>query len=691
MLNRHSKRNWAGKGSLKVKHLAVPTFFLCILAGLPAGAVTNWVDGTAYGTNYSALAHAGSIASKADGSGSLIIGSSSTTNLSLGHAINGFIAVTNRANSFSIAASNATLKSSDYAVLAIVGGTNTITGGHFIGTTGTGGSFPPLPNQTQTTNANGSAAMGGLIANSTATIIGSEFAGAAGQNGLMVQGSSLVISNGIFRGGDAGDSGYGGSGLRATDASTVTIYDGSFTGKVGNTAFYLKDSNATVYDGTFVGNVGGSAAMPVAGDGLFSILSGATTNHVTLYGGDFSSLAFYGATGSVQHFLAGTNLVVHNGIIQNGGTVVIDNQNNAALQEITLADGRMEFDRDFTLGSNGVFNLFHGQLAAASNLVFASDSSLNFVVSNGYAQITADTATFQSNSTIQVYASSVGLATGTNNIDVLVANTGIFVDAGSVTNPATTAIFGSNVNTTVTTDWLTLYNGYSIEGGNTLRFQLIAQTWGSAWATDGQPKDLANELQTLDDGTMAAIVSPMNSASFKAAIEETYFTTMNTFQTALQGLNAAVGQSASRGTEFRELLKLPTGAKGPEETTSGNDWRGWGKYYGQFLSHDADGLNQKYDATLHGGVIGADHSFGNLLIGLSGGAGNYHITGQDNAEERINAYHGSLYGTYGAEHAYLDTGIAYGFNQVESQTSDPFILNGDFNAQVLSAYLGGGY
>lgn len=262
--------------------------------------------------------------------------------------------------------------------------------------------------------------------------------------------------------------------------------------------------------------------------------------------------------------------------------------------------------------------------------------------------------------------------------------------AGGTTSLATTASFNATVDTTASTDWLTLFNGAFVDSNNTLSLQFIVNTWGAAWGADGQLLALADELQTLDDGTMAAIVSPLGSEAARTTVETTYFTTMNTFQTTLQGLNAAVGQSASRGTEFRELLKLPPGAKGPG-SAPGNEWRGWGKYYGQFLSHDVDGLNPEYDATLHGGVVGADHCFGNLMIGLSGGGGNYLITGANQAEERISAYHGSLYGTYGAERAYLDAGVAYGQNQVESQTAEPFVLKGEFDARLISAFLGGGY
>jgi len=89
-------------------------------------------------------------------------------------------------------------------------------------------------------------------------------------------------------------------------------------------------------------------------------------------------------------------------------------------------------------------------------------------------------------------------------------------------------------------------------------------------------------------------------------------------------------------------------------------------------------------------VIGVDKSLGGLLVGISGGYGRYSTTTGIDGEEDITAYHGSLYGTLGIGKAYIDAGVAYGFNEVENQTTSPFVLNGEFDAQILSAYLGGG-
>ncbi|MCK4564346.1 MAG: autotransporter domain-containing protein [Verrucomicrobia bacterium] len=700
MIKMDSKRHWAEQKRGAI-HRMVAALFLC--SALFSQAATNWVDGLAYGTDYSALATAGSIASVSSTNGSLIVGHESTTNLTLGHDITGFVFITNKVAGFKVDATGATVTTSKDYVFTAINATNlVITGGRFIGTVGSGGSSPPpIPGRPDPTNST-SAAMGGLLLNSTATISGAEFAGIEHTAGFTMGRSTVSISNSIFRGGDTG------TGLIAHNNSMVTIQSGSFTGGVGKTAFYLQDSDATIHDGTFVGNIGGSSA--VASDGLFSELTGATTNQVNLHGGTFSSLAFYGVDGSVQHFMAGTNLTVHNGIIQDGGTVVVDNQSDSALTNITVFNGTMAFPSNaFTLLDGGSF-ILGGQnsTAAFGNLDISADATVDV----GTGQLTADrlsvqssgslafginestngfatlaTAYFHTNATISVDAATANFGSGTNDVTLLSASSGIFM-VGVSTNPASSEDFTTNNVEVVVSERSRLEDIIVLGPFLSLRFTTL--TLREYWNVDGQMGDLADELDTINNPEMMAIINAIDDPALSGAItEETYFTTMNTFQTAMQGLQAALGQSVSRGAEFREELKLlPPGAKGPQRN---NELRGWGKYHGQFYNHDAEGLNSAYDATLHGGVVGVDKSFGDLLLGLSGGGGNYSTTTGDDGREDIRAYHGALYGTYGTDRAYFDAGIAYGFNAVETRTSGPFVLSGEFDAEVATAYLGGGY
>jgi len=646
-----------GGGGQKAKHLAVLAFFLCALS---SQAATNWVEGLAYGTTD--WSTAGSIFSQASTNGSLIVGHESTTNLTLAHAITGFVFITNKVDGFKVDAAGATLTTSEDYVFTAVNATNlVIEGGRFIGAVGTGGGLPPIPGRPNPTNST-RAALGGLLLSSTATINGAEFAGIEHTDGLAMDRSALTTSNSTFRGGDTG------AGLVARNHSTLTIHSGSFTGGIGNTALYLQDSDATIHDGTFTGNIGGTSI--IAGDGLFSILTGATTNQVNLHGGTFSSLAFYGIDGSVQHFLAGTNLTVQNGIIQDGGTVIVDDQSGGALTDIWIESGTMDFGGDaFSLPDGGTLGFGIGEST------------------NGF--LTAGTAYFHTNSTIEVNASSAGFTSGTTNVVLLSTSGGIFIGDTATNRVATSADFTDD-NVAATVSGRTKLEDIFVDSGQFLRFHFTTLSLGEYWNVDGQMGELADELEDINNPAMMATIDAIDDPDLSQAItEETYFTTMNTFQTAMQGLQAAVGQSVSRGAEFREQLKLaPPGAKGPERK---NDLRGWAKFYGQFHTHDAEGLNPGYDTTLHGGVAGVDHSFGNLLIGISGGSGRYSTTSGSDGEENTTAYNGSLYATYGTDRAYFDAGIAYGFNQVETRTTSPFVLNGEFDAQILSGYLGGGY
>lgn len=648
MMTTHQTQHRAVQNGKKVQCLAVLAFFLC--ASLSTHAQSNIVDGTAYGTNYAMWATAPSIYSISNGAGNLYIGYTNTASITLSNKIDGAITIDNTFSNFAISATGSTVSNGQYTALAVIGGTNlTITGGTFIGSGG------------------------GYITNSVAHITGSEVAGVNDTDGFTMERSDLVVSNSTFRGGDSG------IGLVALDHSTVTIHSGSFTGGEGTTAFYLQDSDVTVYGGTFAGNI--DETNSVAGEGLFSELTEATTNHVTLHGGDFSSLAFYSTNGAVQHFLAGTNLIVRNGIIQNGGTVIVDNQNDSALTNILVLSGTM----DFTTNS---FSLLDGGI-----LGFGVSESTNGL-------LTAQTAYFHTNSTLEVDASTAGFSSGTNEVVLLSTASGNSIYMiGTSTNLATDADFTTN-NVGATVSGRSTLNDVFVDNGQFLRFQFTTEALREYWDATGQLGDLADELDRINNTAMMAAIDTIDDPNLsKAATEETYFTVRNTFQTVLHGMQAAVGPSVSRGAEYREQLKLkspgsskqrrsgPSGARGPQRS---NDLRGWAKYYGQRYSHDADGLNPEYDTDLDGGVIGVDKSLGSLLVGISGGYGRYNTTTGIDGEEDITAYHGSLYGTLGIGKAYIDAGVAYGFNEVENQTTSPFVLNGEFDAQILSAYLGGG-
>jgi hypothetical protein len=757
--------------SKKAMRFAAFAFFLFI-AIHPAQGQTNVVSGIAYGTND--LSVATSIASIEDGAGTLLIGFSSTTNLALGHDISGFIVITNQAADFSIAATtNAVVTSSAGPALTVINATNlSLTGGRYLGEATSGdGEFPPIPGVEGT-------AVGGLLRNSTATIDGSEFAGAAGNAGMVVQASDLIVTDGSFIGGAGAaglfavsnstvtinsgsftgvvgmavqestliindgifSGGEGGAGLFAISNSIVTINDGSFTGGKnaealyasnsdvtieagtfsgaenaevlyainsdvtindgsftggGNAeALYAINSDVTIEDGTFNGGMNAAALYAENGDltinggtfqggafgadsyfGLVSIADAAQTNNITLNGGSFSSIDFAGS--GVQILTAGAGVQVDDYVVLDGGALIVDNTSSSAFQNLWIRGGNIRFLNDYSLFSGGRLEL----LTSTNNAV---------------APFFADTATFETNSTIDVDASLSNFSTGTNDVVLVSTENGLSViDAGGNTNSATDANLEENVNLTATTVGRTVLSEVLVVGSTNLVYRFTTESLKDYWNAKGPFGVFADELESLITPEMDTIINLIdNPAISSRAVQQTYFTTFNSFQTALQGMRAAVGQSVARGTQLRDQKRMvPRGARGPTRQPGlpESRIRGWGKYYGNYYTHSDSGLYPSYDSRIHGGVVGIDTSIGKLIIGISGGASQYNTDFDGGGNENTTAAHGNLYGTYGAERGYIDAGIAYGWNQVDTRTADPFRLDGDYDAQLANAYLGGGY
>jgi hypothetical protein len=747
MLNSQPKQQLVVNGSKKVWHVIVSAFFLCALAPLSSYAITNWADGIAYGTNFGALATDPSITSITNGPGSLAIGFSNTTSITLNHQVNGSITVSNRFSNFTLTGTGSTVSNSQLAVLSVTGGTNlAITGGTYQGTSGTGGFvLPPTPGVPSVTNATSSAAFGalilgtekvtiskasfsgatysptdstsegtdGILAANTSLIFtddGSESSTLTGGNadsadtdslggaGLALFSSSLLASNGTFKGGSsgvAGSSSLGGDGIFATN-SVLEIHGGTFTGgnagsattSQGGYGIFAIDSDIQIEGGEFTGGTAGNQAF----FGLFSRATSNQSTSIELNGGTYNLIGFDGK--GTQYLTAGTNLVVRDGVVLYEGTLVVTNEIDAPFQTNTIVGGTMQFANDFNLAQDGEFFIssHEGQIDFTNkNLNVSSGATLFFrATTNGTGMISGENISFETNSTVTVVNQLAGLSVGSSITSTVVsATSNLYVVTAGGTSNATLDNFVENVNIQTNSAERTGLAGIMIDGGD-LRLRFTTKTLREYWSATGQLGTLADELDSIGLTEMLAIIDNINNPiTSGAAVEQTYFTAINTFQTALHGLRAAAGQSEARSTEFRSQLGLiPLGARGPQRN---NDLRGWAKYYAQYLSHDEQGLNDAYDTFLHGGVVGIDHSFGNLLLGISGGSGHYSTQFDNDAEETIIAYHGGAYGTYGGEHVYVDLGVAYGHNEVETKTATPFVLDGEFEAQMLSAYIGAGY
>lgn len=627
----------------------------------------------------------------------------------------------------------------------------TFSGGTLVIKDYTSGGTPPLPGQTnaatfQTSVAQGADGLyvenGHLLLMDNSTLTGGngleadstrKDVYASGGNGLSLINSTAVITNGIFRGGNGGNaevsasrSGYaqggyglyasnstavihsgtfsgglggavngdiasGGSGLVAIDGSSITNIGGSFSGSGGTAAVQLYDSDFTSMGGLYTG-------------GLISSTTGSKTNTLSLLGGTFDSISLVNNSSSGMQLITASNLIVSTEIYQSGGTVKIENVEDAGFENLVIDGGSMEFTEDLALTgslalnssdskaifqgldieSNATVDLGIGQIDATGAFNLMNGATLNItILTNQSGSITAGSASFSINSSMLVDASLAGFSSGIATNTFLATSSGV---SGFNTNDVLTEVKVS-ANTNVV--GRTSFEGFLINANN-LSVIFNTATLSNYWNATGDLAVLAEELEYLASAEMNAIINNMGPDASQTAIVETYFTTMNTFQVAKQGLDTAVGLSLSRGTEFRDQLNLPTGAKGPDSKLE-NDWRFWAKYYGNFYHRNQNGINAEYDATLHGGVIGMDKSFGSLLVGLSGGIGQNKIETVNDAEQNMDSYQVAIYSTLGKNHAYLDAGLAYGFNGVDSQTADPFILKSEFDTHLISAHLGGGY
>ncbi|QBG47536.1 autotransporter domain-containing protein [Verrucomicrobia bacterium S94] len=607
------------------------------------------------------------------------------------------------------------------------------------------GGGPPLPGEASVANASGSTAL--IVENGTYASIsdGTLTGGAAGSassietntwavggHGLEIYSSSVVLSNTTVSGGAGGSAGAygnytsyatGGHAVLATN-STLVIHSGTFnagaggsvngTDDAGGYALYARNgSSVTNYGGTF--NAADDLHSAViensdmttyggtySGEGLLSITTGSGHNDLYLHGGNFNGLSFINTSNGTQ-FVSVSNIAVYADVYMEGGTVEVENYDDTAFQTLKIESGTLTFNQDFVLSGDitlnttestvhfsgltvtngGTLNTGTGSIITSGDARFATGSGLNLsIITNQAGMLQAASVTFETNSSLTVDASLAGLSSGVTNISIIsgalsgfdtnLINAEIIVSANTNAESRTTAVFDPS--------------------GSGLSIIFDTLKLSDYWNAAGDFAVLANELENLAPTEMNVIINNLGVKQSSALVEETYFTTMNTFQVAKQGLDAAIGLSLSRGTEFRDQLalpKAPNGLRGPGAETP-NDWRFWMKYYGNFYSRSPDGLNPEYDATMHGGLIGMDKSFGRLLIGLAGGMGNYKIDAESSAEQTMNAFQGTVYSTIGFGHSFIDAGLAYGFNDVESSTADPLTLESEFDSHLFSAHLGGG-
>jgi subtilase-type serine protease len=116
----------------------------------------------------------------------------------------------------------------------------------------------------------------------------------------------------------------------------------------------------------------------------------------------------------------------------------------------------------------------------------------------------------------------------------------------------------------------------------------------------------------------------------------------------------------------------------------------WGRGYGSYLKQDSTGDFGGYDATIGGGVIGADKRFSHGLIGLAGGYASTSLNGNWGDDGDADTVYGTFYGALNTKKVYLDFSLNYAVNDVETKGPSVLGYEGDYDAYTYSAYLGAG-
>ncbi|VGO16121.1 hypothetical protein PDESU_04711 [Pontiella desulfatans] len=161
-----------------------------------------------------------------------------------------------------------------------------------------------------------------------------------------------------------------------------------------------------------------------------------------------------------------------------------------------------------------------------------------------------------------------------------------------------------------------------------------------------------------------------------------------------------MAESTSKGSDYDALVDAVHGAlpMPTEDIEIPPSYQIWGRGYAAMLnqkttgSFDAvDDYFSGYDATVAGAILGMDKRLNNMMFGLAGGYAHTMLEGNRDNDGTANTVHGVGYFSAMLNDLYLDANVNYAFSGVETTTMDDFGYSGEYDANTLSFYLGGGY
>ncbi len=551
-----------------------------------------------------------------------------------------------------------------------------ITGGHFEG--GKGGNSQSINGEAYAFGGSG------VLATGDTTINGGTFIGAKGGTvngekatdgaGVKIINANLTINEGTFKGtGEENDS-IGNNLALWLDNSSLTVSSNSSAIINDNILITgIGDSKITILDGTIAGDIysANTATTTVTVAESAATFAGAFNqyigkvdvkltasddakffNEVNVLTGEFgfSDHKATTATGSVYSlYTADSSLKFNAGVDLSDGTTI-----NAGVGIVNVNGG------DLVMGDNSRITLLP-DLSSTSPQVTISG---NLVATNSDAKLVARAIAPNAAGTKQL-VSYAGADFGSNNIDDMVdVNFGWLTQTSSI-----------DTNNGITANWE--YN--SLES-----------------RTNTTYKGLNANLLAVADGVITSdtngLFHAMNSLGDEVGTQSLRYSLSqapDVADTAFQINRGISGQLATRSSDFRaqngfaSTQTAPAGVAGP---TSDKGMQGWIRAYAITGDRGVDGTFSKSESSAFGTIVGVDKSFGNLLIGLSGGYGSSDIEGESTYETDTDIYHGSIYSTVAGETTFLDLSLTY----AQMETEELGLRSGSFDAMNLSGYLGAG-
>ncbi|ARN74235.1 autotransporter domain-containing protein [Oceanicoccus sagamiensis] len=590
----------------------------------------------------------------------------------------------------------------------------------------------------------------------TGSSVGVAVVDAGSSIGALINGANGVIDGAIEGAIITRDGGSIGS---VTNAGTIMGQTdfGAAGGSFDNsgTAGDLLAVTAVTNSGT-LGNVqfvpGGGTFVSTAGTvGNVTGVSGASSNAGTVGNVSFAAAGVFTNTGSAGD-ISGADDVINSGSTGNvtGVNGVINT--GMIMGQVALTGGDVLNDGDISGGISGALNVFNTGTIGGNVMLnggsYASDGGTSGTVTGAGVMVAGSLGNGVTVSTINgdltfngelvVVAAAQSGAGFTSNgrfevtgdVDLTGATINVALDTGSVTAEGDEFAFlgagGSLISDASTADGLDIDSGSSVVGftieerGNelfaiagvsdfTAPIDDVIEEAGLTGSTGAD--NVTNVAEALNDvpaedvesgSELDQVLGNLQSSSLTDEEKVVALTTLDPDTVESSAVGALSADTAAAGTVNNRVAAL-RGYYGFSGAVAG-DPMGIHGFWVQAYDNETDQSTRDgvdgFDADTFGFAGGFDGAISeNVNAGVAFSYADTDVEGKVEANEMsIESYRLALYGSYNAETYYLDSQLAYAFNEYETEraidptlTSAPLVATGDHDGDQYSLRVRGGY